>query len=303
MTASRVPYTNRTDWLEKRRQGIGASDIAAVMGLSPWSTPLQVWVSKTVDDVPEVEQSEDMKWGLRMESAILDEFEQRHGQPATDRGTLWRNTDRPWMLATPDGMTYTNTDDGWLAVVDAKKTDSWSWDDGIPQQYLIQVQWQMAVTGAPQAYLVALHRGRRLEIYPITADPELQQELIEAGEHFWTYVESETPPAAVADDNAYMASLYPTAEERPVEISPEIVSELRQAKDTMKTAKARVDAAEVALKEAMADADTAVVGQEVVATWKNQTRRSIDQKRLRVENPDIAAEYSVERSSRVLRVK
>jgi len=204
-----------------------------------------------------------------------------------NRGDLWRNTERPWMLATPDGLIADAAGNPAGTVVEAKKTDAWTWDE-VPTHYQLQVQWQMAVTGAQQAYIAALHRGRRLEIYPITADVELQQELIEAGEHFWGLVETETPPPATGEDNAFLATLYPTAEEHAVEIDAQIVTELRQAKVSMKDARARLNAAEAALKEAMADADTAVVGQDVVATWKNQKR----------------AEYTVAaKEFRVLRLK
>jgi len=287
MTATRIDFTDRTDWLQKRRTGIGASDIAAIMGLSPWATPLQVWVSKTVDDIPEAEPSEDMAWGTRMESAIMDEAQERIGWMIDNRGDLWRNTERPWMLATPDGLIADAAGNPAGSVVEAKKTDAWTWDE-IPTHYNLQVQWQMAVTGAPQAYIAALHRGRRLEIYPVMADPELQQELIEAGEHFWHLVETETPPPATGEDNAFLATLYPTAEEQAVEVAPEIAFELRLAKNLMTTVKSRLDDAEAALKEALQDADTAVVGQDVVATWKNQKR----------------AEYTVAaKEFRVLRLK
>ncbi len=267
-----VPFTDRADWLAKRRTGIGASDIAAIMGISPWSTPFQVWVSKMTDDAPETELNEDMLWGVRMEGAILDEFEERSDLWVAKRGELIRNVDRPWMMATPDGITASPSE-----VVEAKKTSDWSWDE-IPTHYQIQVQWQLAVTGLDKGYLVALHQGRHLEIYPIEADPDMQTELIAAGEAFWNLVESGTPPAVGGDDNAFMATLYPTSSEVAVEISSEIIEELRAAKDNTKTAKTRQDAAEATLKELMGGADTAVVGQNVVATWKTQSRSGYEVK-------------------------
>ncbi len=288
MTCVMMAYTDRTDWLEKRRHGIGASDIAAIIGISPWSTPLQIWVSKTMDETPEPEPSEDMKWGVRMETAILDEFEFRQPQSADlTRGPLLRNIERPWMMATPDGWHPAEP----VSVVEAKKVDAWSWDE-IPKHYQVQVQWQLAVTGAQQGFLVVLHRGRRLEIYPVIADPELQAELVEVGEWFWGLVESETPPPVTAEDNAFLATLYPTHEEKPVEIAPEIAAEIRAAKDTMTMAKSRLELAEAKLKEIMGTADTAVVGQEVVATWKTQKASRVDVSMLRAEDPDIAESYT-----------
>jgi len=300
MTYTQVPFTDRADWLTKRRTGIGASDIAAIVGISPWSTVFQTWVSKMSDDAPEVEASEDMAWGLLMEGLILDGFERFHGFEVLYRGYMWRNNERPWMLATPDGITRTDT--VGLAVIEAKKTGDWKWDE-VPAHYVAQIQWQMAVTGAPKGYIAALHQGRRLEVYPIEADPQLQAELIAEGEAFWKLVEANEPPPVGAADNAYLASLWPTHIEQAVEIPAEMAQELFDARSSMKEAKARLAMAEAALKDKLGEADTAVVDQTVVATWRTQTANRIDTKMLRAEDPDIAAAYSRTTTSRVLRVK
>lgn len=300
MTYEQVPFTDRADWLTKRRTGIGASDIAAIIGISPWSTIFQTWVSKMSDDAPEIEASEDMAWGLLMEGLILDGFEQRHGQDVLRRGQMFRNEERPWMLATPDGMTTHAP--GGPAVVEAKKTGDWKWDE-VPAHYIAQIQWQMAVTGAETGYVAALHQGRRLEIYTIEADPTLQAELIAEGEAFWKLVESNTPPPVGAADNTYLASLWPTHTEAAVEIPAEMGSELRAARDAAKEAETRLDAAQAAVKEALGESDTAVVDQDVICTWRTQKTTRIDVTMLRAEDPDIAAAYSRTTTSRVLRVK
>ncbi len=300
MTFERVPYTTRQDWLEKRRQGIGASDIAAIIGISPWSTPLQIWVSKTIDEIPEAEETEDMAWGIAMERLIIEETAQRLDASTTVIPILCRNVERPWMLATPDAIA--NEDDGADFLIEAKKVDAWSWDE-IPPHYVMQVQWQLAVTGLGSAVLAVLHRGRRLELYPVAADPEMQQELITAGEAFWELVEAVTPPTVVAADNRYLAELWPTHEEKPVEVDPGLIADLHLAREFAKAAKEEVDTLEAQLKAAMEEADTAIIGQDVVATWKTQTSNRLDTKRLRVDHPVIAEEYTRKGTSRVLRIR
>jgi putative phage-type endonuclease len=281
-----IETDSRTQWLKARRKGIGASDIAAIMGVSPWSTPLQVWVSKVTDEAPEVEQTEAMEWGQRLEESIIQAFEDRTGDYCDHHGALWQHDSKGWMLATPDAVIM---DDGeeW-GVVEAKTTNDWEWDE-IPPHYMMQVQWQMATLEVEHGYLAVLHRGRRLEVYEIHPDPELQEAMMTAAEGFWfSFVTTETPPPAEGADNQFLATLYPTSTEKPVEVAPEIVEELRQAKHSMSKAKSRVAAAEAALKEILQDGDTAVVGQEIVATWKTQQR----------------AEYTVPaREFRVLRVR
>ena len=124
-----IETDGRRQWMKARRKGIGASDIAAIMGVSPWSTPLQVWVSKVTDDAPEVEQSEDMLWGRRLEQSILEEFEERTIEQRyflEHHGSLWRHDSMGWMLATPDAVIMdedrAENPDKVYAVVEAKTT-------------------------------------------------------------------------------------------------------------------------------------------------------------------------------------
>ena len=301
MTYSIVPYTDRPDWLAKRRQGLGASDVAAVMGVSPWSTPRQCWLSKVEPDAPEPMSNEDMEWGLTMEAAILNEATKRLGADIVLPGPLLRNDERPWMMATPDALCEVRVLSE-MVIVEAKKVDAWNWEE-IPPYYLMQVQWQMAVTGYQKAYVAALHRGRRLELYPVEADEEVQAELIEAGGRFWTLVESVEPPPVEAADNDYLAGLWPDHVEAAVEVPEELAAEMRTAKESLAIAKENLDFLSAQVKDLMGTADTAVVGQQVVATWRTQTRTRFDVKALRAEDPDIADTYTKSGTSRVFRIK
>lgn len=137
MTFETIETSSRSKWLEARRAGIGASDIAAIMGISPWSTPFQVWASK-VAEIPEDEGSEQMKWGRILENVILDEWAKEH-RFVTNRGQLIRSIETPMMMATPDGFT-TIAPYGMPAVAEAKNRSEWSWDSiGLPQPQKIDM--------------------------------------------------------------------------------------------------------------------------------------------------------------------
>lgn len=257
-----IPHKDRAEWLALRRSGIGASDIPAVMGTSPWSTPRQIWLSK-VEDVPDTDPTEDMAWGIKMEHLILDEVEERLGMDLT-RGLLVRNTERPWMMASPDGI-------GDGQVVEAKKVDGWSWDE-VPEHYVMQVQWQLATLGYDKGWVAALHRGKRLKLYEVERDEALIALMIEAGAAFWSLVESGEPPPVEAADDPFMADLYPQHVEKAVEIPVSLAVELRAAKAGEKAAKERLGLVKAQIKDMLQDADTAVVGDEIVATWRTQSK-------------------------------
>ena len=302
MTYTIVPYTTRQEWLALRRSGIGASDIAAIMGVSPWSTPRQVWISKVEPEAPEPMSNEDMDWGLRMERLIVDEACQRLGAAPLHYGPLMKDNDRPWMMATPDATANDLATDK-VIVVEAKKVDDWAWDE-IPTHYHYQVQWQLAVTGLDKAVLAALHRGRRLELYEVERDEEVISELVEAGEWFWGLCEREEPPPVEAADSEYLGWLWPDSFEAAVEIPQELADDLLEARARLKAAQLAVDAATAMVKDYLGEADTAVdESGRVVATWRSSESSRLDVKMLRAEEPEVAATYTKQSKSRRFLVK
>src|SRR5690554_1892820 len=80
MTAVRLVSTadmDRRDWLQVRTRGIGGSDIAAIAGVSPWATPLSVYLDK-IGGAPEKEGTEAMGWGTILEDVVAREYARRH---------------------------------------------------------------------------------------------------------------------------------------------------------------------------------------------------------------------------------
>lgn len=307
-----LEYSTREEWLALRRTGLGASDMPGVLGVSPYVTPLQVWTSKLVE-MPDDDADEAMSWGSRLEPLILDTWESEDGRNAViDRGALLRSVEHPWMLATLDGTTHVGTVDFETgpvalasfekAVVEAKSTSEWGWEK-VPEHIEIQVQSQLVVTGYRRAFVVALHGGRRLETYEVIADPDLQAQIIWAGSEFWKLVEAEEPPPMEAEDRAFLASLWPRSEEVAVELPVDVADELYEARRAYVAAQERKNAAEAAVMALMTQADTAVVGQDVVATWKTNEARRIDTSRLRAEMPDVARRFESVSTQRRFLVK
>ena len=70
----------RDEWLELRRQGIGGSDAAAILGLNPWKTPMDVWLEKTGEFTRDDEENEQMYWGTVLEAVVAEEFKAHRPQ-------------------------------------------------------------------------------------------------------------------------------------------------------------------------------------------------------------------------------
>lgn len=195
MTAVLVPTANEAEWLAGRRQGVTASEIAVLMGLSPWDSPYALYHRKR-GDLPEQEENAAMGLGKHMESYVAGEFDRDHPYLIVrgDGRSLYAHPERPWQMATPDRLVYEAElcgacDAGLpmgctceqehgdpLAVLECKidgGSDGWGEEgtDEIPVHYRCQVLWQMDVMGVETGFVACLlwHR-RQVRVYEITKD-------------------------------------------------------------------------------------------------------------------------------------
>lgn len=178
----------REEWLAARRQGITASEIAAVMGLSSWESPYSLFYRKT-GDLPEQDDSEAKRLGRYLEDYVCQRFAERHPEfDVTGTGReLYAHPDRSWQLATPDRLVSEPYRSfrypGSLAVLEAKTSASYEgWgeegSDEIPVAYRCQVLWQCDVLGVATAYIPALFlHSRQLRVYELTMDGDAEHDL------------------------------------------------------------------------------------------------------------------------------
>lgn len=189
----------RQEWLARRRQGIGSSDIAAICGLSPWSDALSVYLDKLgmLPDRP----TEAKRWGLMLEEAVAVAYEEETGLQVHPPPAYVAQGQHPWMLASLDRVAIASgLIPGPFERILELKTSRFGegfgtpGTDQVPQQYLIQVQWQMGVTGMTQADLAVLIGGQELRIYSIPRSQAIIQHLTDLGGAFWDRVQRQEPP-------------------------------------------------------------------------------------------------------------
>lgn len=303
---SAEPDYTRAEWLEWRRTGIGASEAAAIVGLSPWASPLSVWLDKTTA-TPARRSSEAMRWGNFLEEAVCRAFAEERDATVSHRGARVRSREFPWMIATLDALAIV---DGQLVVLEAKTSNGrdGAWDDGVPEQYQVQVQHQLAVTGLGAAYVAVLLGGQDFSIHAVERDEEAIAAITEVERKFWhDHVRAGVPPSADGSSatNTALRTLYPAVITEARELPDAAIRALREladAKVTVKEAEERARAAENVLMEALADAELGTVGGLRVCSWKEQKATRLDVSRLKVEKPDLYREYLKESSTRVLRI-
>ena len=208
----RLTFPSREEWLAGRQHGIGGSEAAAAIGMSPWKTPLTLWKEKIgTAKAQDLSSNAAVEQGKRMEPAIRAFFMAQHPEYELYYGAfdILYQSDRPWLFATLDGE-LTETATGRKGVLEIKtstiqKSLDWEkWRDQVPQGYFTQVCHQMLATGYDFAILYAAlydYRGNITFPQPYVferSDHKGDLEWLLAKEtDFWQRVETNTMPAQV----------------------------------------------------------------------------------------------------------
>lgn len=287
MTTEPMTRGQRAPWLEWRRQGIGASDAAAIMGLDPFSSPFAKYLEKTGEIV--VDETAPMRWGTLLEQPIATAFEQEEGYVVRRRQAMVTHPTEPWMRATLDGLVFRPTSDGRrtghpLGVYESKATFrravEWAGEEP-PLYYQIQVQHQLAVTEMEQGWLVGLTFTPvpHLHVHVIERDQEVIDDLMEAEAEFWARVKERRPPPAdgsPATTEAIRQAYAEVEQGTTIDLEPDrartLIVDRTSAKADQKAAEERVRSAENALKAMLAEHEVGLVDGLPLVTWKSQTR-------------------------------
>ena len=224
----------------RRRTGIGGSDAAAAIGLNPYYSAVELWMEKR-GELPPFEGNEATKWGKLLEPAVRQEYAESTGRVVRLPPETLVHPKHTWVVCHPDGV----TDDGRLYEgKTARFPDGWGepGTDQVPEQYLIQCQHSMLVTGLRVADLAVLIGGQDFRLYEIPADDGLQAAILDAETEFWTHVTRGTrPPVDLSSPGAVavLRRLYPGTNGETVKATPAVEAarvKLEAAKSDKKVA-------------------------------------------------------------------
>lgn len=296
----------RAEWLEARRKGIGGSDASAIMGQNPWASPLTVYFDK-VGIAAEKTESEAMRQGTDCEEVVAARFTRETGLKVKRCHKLIQHPDYPWMLANIDRQVVCK---GFVGL-ECKTTSPFNRTDfsegSIPPNYYWQCQHYMAVTGAEEWYLAVMVFSTAFHVFRIPRNETAIEQLIEAERSFWTEnVQAGVAPypSGIDAEDQVIDSMYATRRDRPADIG-----DMRQQLEILalheQEAKAldeKIKAIKQQLKLRMGECTTAACGRFLI-TWRDETRTTLDTKRLKLEQPETFAMYAKTSVSRPLKIK
>lgn len=201
MITTLTDYHDRPSWLAARQSGIGASEVSALFGLSPWASMYSLWAEKTGLAAP-LEQDEDyLTWGQLQEEPVAKFYEIRTGRKVWTGGSPYCIAQHPELSmfrCTPDRLVESAPDIGMETPGGLQiKACSWfmssQWEEGPPPHIKIQVQAEMACTGALW-WSVPVYLDGKFRNYDVMRDASMIAEIEEQVRWFWGMVESKTQP-------------------------------------------------------------------------------------------------------------
>lgn len=267
------------EWHDLRRKGVGGSDAAAILGLDPYKSPLELYFEKR-GELPPKKDGKHTRRGELLEPVIADLFAEEKNLKLRRVRFSKEHATHSWMRGNVDRMIL-SIDDRGPGVLEIKAPTVYqapTWKDGPPDTAFIQAQHYLEVFGWKWGYIVAWLGATDLVMYEIARNDALIQAIIEAERVFWEdHVLKGVPPEGRISSDA-LARMYPQSNGKEVVLHDEVALWLRQhieASEVIKTAESLKDEAADHIKALMGEGETALylhpeLGQRVSVSWKSQ---------------------------------
>lgn len=310
---------------------LGGSDAAAVMGLSPWETPVELWQAKTgrkpksliVDPAAEKRYARGHKLEPFIRDMAVDKLREMGLQvELLACNERYIDPEHPFLSCEIDFELRLTGEieiggrpvvfDGEHINADAKSVTGfarkkWGEEDteDVPIEYAAQFMHGLMVTGRRFCLVAALRSFDDVDVYWTVRDDETIAAMRPKLVDFWVnHVQADVPPDPLKFDD--IKALFPLDNGQAAEASQDIADKVEQLREI----KARIrefEEAEEALKFEIADfiSPNALLtfGGKEIASWKGQGDTRLDEKALKAEHPELFAKYLRTKTIRVLRLK
>lgn len=290
-----------------RAKYIGGSDVAAILGISPWRTQLEVYLDKVQPRVKPVDHSKQkvFKRGQRMEPYVIDLLSEETGLEIIARGNRYIHGTYDFIAAEIDAEAATG-ENIEIKTVSPFKAREWGEvkTDAIPVHYTAQAMHGMMVTGKQVCVFGVLIGGDDFRIYRVERDEETIQAILEKEIEFWDRVRDLNPPPASTVRDITM--LFEKDQGTSIEANGTaliLLNNLRDMKARQKEIADEIAVSEEKLKLYMQENAFLTIDQKPVATWKSQVTKRFDQKAFQEANPDLFEQFRTTTTSRVFRIK
>jgi putative phage-type endonuclease len=294
---------DREQWLTVRRTGIGGSEVAAVLGMSKYASPLEIYLDKVGELPLDRPQHPDLEeaafWGLAHEPTIARVFAERSGLRVVEGPGTLAHVERHWMLANVDRFVLDEDEAAPSSLLEIKTRSAYQLDEwllSVPDGPALQTHWYLAVTGYRHAHVAALLGGNRLRIHRVERDEGLVEHLVALLGEFWQGVLDHRPPAVDGSEatEELLGHLYDVKADAVTVADPAEVLPLLERRRELKAREERtadeLRDVDNQLKAIAGDAEIVKTQGTVAFTWKQNG--PLATKRFTAARPDLATKYT-----------
>ena len=290
------------DFSVDRSKYIGGSDIGAILGLSKFKTPLEVWMEKTGKQTKQID-SLPLRFGSFAEEFVASEYSRSTGLQLVHDESIYLHAEHSFMSAHIDRFVIDESigqlPTRILECKTASPFNSSSWgearSDQVPMSYLCQCVWYMAITGIDRTDLAVLFGNSDFRIYEITRDKELEELVLEKATSFWhDCVLKDTPPPLSNEKDCH--TLFEQGDpSKKVQANNQIWQLTKRVHDLngeIEKREQEISHLKQTLMSHMGDAETLIYQGQTLATWKApKISYRLDSKQLEAEHPELIAQY------------
>lgn len=287
-----------------RRTYLGSTEVAAILGLSGYGeTPYSVWERKT-QNVPDKEENDIMKWGKILEPVIISQLEKEENIKIINNNKFYWDPEYPFLGTHPDGEHEYN---GEIRNNEVKTVASYAkrnWDSPVPLEYYSQVQYTMGITNRKSCLFTPFEMdARKLHKEIVEFDPEFYETIKSFAIKFWhDYVLTNIPPDYQVEDYKKMINIFDDY----VEVDSSVISQIKKIRlleHKFEKIEEKLEKAKDDIKMQIGQNEGIRFGIDILATWKNQSKTTIDSKMLRELAPSVYDQCAEISNFRVLRIK
>lgn len=294
------------DFSPDRTKFIGGSDIGAILGLSRFRSPLEVWMEKTRKETRQPD-SLPLRFGSFAEEFVASEYARSTGFELLHDELIHIHPEHSFMSAHIDRFVLENRSTAPSRILECKTANPFApfasseWgevgSDEVPMSYLCQCIWYMAITNLDRVDLAVLFGNSDFRIYEITRDKELERMVIQKATIFWQeHVLKDIAPPAISESDCH--ALFGKGDSsKTVEAKTEtleLTKRLQILNSEIEVREEEISSIKQAIMNQMQEAETLTYQGKVLATWKApKPSFRLDSKRLELDHPEITSNYKV----------
>jgi putative phage-type endonuclease len=284
-------------WIRDRANYIGGSDVSSILERNPYSTPLQVWMRKK-GLLPPIESSPIMDFGHYFEPILAAHFEQVTGLKTRQVHKTYQHEEHGFLRANIDRMVLASGSEP-TAVLELKTTTSQrlkALDGEIPQEWFLQIQHYLGITGYEKAYLQIYERDTCTFHEPVLIDraDDLIIENMSKLINWWNvHMIGGKRPEPINGEDCLI--LYPDSTDGAIkEVTPaqyKLYNELVEIRERKEELEQSEEYLKTLLKKAIGESEVLSCSGKPLIKWKSTSQNRLDTTAIRKAHPELCKPF------------